>query len=323
VQLITRHWRFKVLAVFLALSTWGVVAYAGNPPVSQTVKNLGVEHGPPPSGLVLLKEPDPVAVTVLGLQTSLSTFKRESLHASIDIGGAHAGHNLIKVKIDNSDRTVSVRNPEPAVLDVELDQLVIVDRKVEVRTQGTPASCCQAHDFSTSPDTVKLKGPQSLLQSAVAYVNVDVGGKQAQVQETDTVQVETPDHKPLPQVTASPSQVSATVPIDLTKVQRTAPLHTNFVGSLPSGFRISRIDYAPVVVEVEGDPGSVGAITEIDTDSVSLNGVTSDIVQTLGLSPPRGVTVLTKGQISIHVFIANDNRVQPSPPPAPSPSPSR
>lgn len=315
----TRNWRFKLLAVFVALATWSVVAYAGNPPISQTVKGLSVEHGPPPVGLVLLKEPDPVSVTILGLQNSLSAFKRESLHASMDISGAKPGHNLIKVKVDNSDRTVTVRNPEPAVLDVELDQLVSVDRKVEVRTKGAPASCCQLHDVAANPASVTLKGPQSLLLNAVAFVTVSVEGKQAQVVETDTVEVETPDHQALPQVTASPSQVAATVPIDLTKVQRTVPLHTDFSGSLPSGYRISRIDYNPVVVEIEGDPGSASGITELSTDSVNLNNATSDIVLNVSLRPPRGVTVLTKGTFQIHVFIVNDNRVQPTPAVSPSP----
>ena len=319
--LFTRNWRFKVVAVFVALATWSVVAYAGNPPVSQAVRGLTVEHGPPPEGLVLLKEPDPVSVSVLGLQNSLSAFKRESLHASIDLSKAKPGHNLLPVKIDNSDKTVSVRNPEPATIDVEVDQLTSADHKVEVRTSGTPASCCQAHDFVASPAAVTLKGPQSLVQSAVAFVTVDVGGRQAQVQETDTVQVETPDHKPLPQVTVSPSQVAASVPIDPIKVQRTLPVHTDFVGGLPSGYRITRIDYSPLVVEVEGDPGSVGGITEIPTDTVTLNGATTDIVQTLNLRPPKGVAVLTKGTISIHVFIANDNRVQPSSSPLISPTP--
>lgn len=319
---LTHNWRFKLLAVFIALSTWSVVAYAGNPPISQQVKDLAVEHGPPPNGLVLLAEPSPVTVTISGLQSSLSAFKRESLHASIDLGGAKPGHNLIKVKIDNSNRDVSVRNPQPAVLDIELDQFVTIDRKVEVRTTGTPASCCQAHDLVASPDTVKLSGPQSQVQSAVPYVLVAVEGKQAPVVAITTVQVEAPDHKQLTTVTSSPSQVQATVPIDLTKLRRTVPLHTELTGSLPAGYRISRIDYSPMVVEVEGDPGAVGSISELDTDPIALSNVTSDIVQVVSLRPTRGVTVLTKGQVTIHVFIANDNRVRPSPSPVSSGSPA-
>jgi YbbR domain-containing protein len=315
----TRNWRFKVLAIFVALSTWSVVAYANNPPDSQAVNGLVVEHGPPPTGLVLLKEPDTVSVTISSLRDKLSAFKRESLHTSIDLSGARSGHNLVKVKIDNSDKNINVLGAEPAVLDVELDQLVSVERKVEVRTRGTPASCCQAHDVAANPATVTLRGPQSQLQNAVAFVSVDVDGKQAQVAETDTVQVESADRKALPQVSVSPSQVAATVPIDLTKLQRTVPLHTDFTGALPAGYRITRIDYTPVVVEIEGDPGSTSGITELSTDPISLSGVTADIVQNVNLRPPKGVTVLTKGNFNIHVFIEKDTRVQPTPLPSSSP----
>jgi YbbR domain-containing protein len=322
VSIFTHNWRFKVLAVFIALSTWSVVAYAGNPPLSQPVKDLPVEHGPPPNGLVLLSDPSPVTVTISGLQSSLANFKRESLHASIDLSSAKPGHNLIRVKIDNSNRDVSVRNAQPAVLDIELDEFVTVDRKVEVRQTGTAASCCQAHDPVASPDTVKLSGPRSQVQSAVPYVSVSVDGKQAPVVAITTVQVEAPDHHQLTTVTASPSQVQATIPIDLTKLRRTVPLHTELTGSLPSGYRISRIDYSPTVVEVEGDPGTVGSVTEVDTDPIALGNVTSDIVQVLNLRTQRGVTVVTKGQVTIHVFIANDNRVQPSPSPTPRATPT-
>jgi YbbR domain-containing protein len=97
------------------------------------------------------------------------------------------------------------------------------------------------------------------------------------------------------------------------------PLHTDFTGSLPAGYRISRIDYNPVVVEIEGDPGSASGISEMSTDPVSLNGATSDIVINVNLRPPRGVTVLTKGTFQIHVTIVNDNRVQPTPSVSPTP----
>jgi YbbR domain-containing protein len=315
----TRNWRFKVLAIFVALSTWSVVAYANNPPDSQSVNGLVVEHGPPPTGLVLLKEPDTVSVTISSLRDRLSAFKRESLHASIDLSGAHSGHNLLRVKVDNSDKNISVLGAEPASLDLELDQLVSVERKVEVRTRGTPASCCQLHDVTANPAMVTLRGPQSQLQNAIAFVTVDVDGKQAQVAETDTVQVETSDHKSLSQVAVSPSQVAATVPIDLTKVQRTVPLHTDFTGALPAGYRITRIDYTPVVVEIEGDPGSASGIAALSTDPISLTGATADIIQNVNLRPPKGVTVLTKGNFNIHVFIEKDTRVQPTPSPSTAP----
>src|SRR5258708_23654580 len=119
-----RNWQLKVLGLFIAGTTWTVVAYAGNPPTAESFKGIALEHGQPPSGLVLIREPAPVTVTVRGLQSSLANFHKESLHAVIDLAGAHKGSNLlpVRVRVDSPDQSVMFAAVDPDNAEVVLDQ---------------------------------------------------------------------------------------------------------------------------------------------------------------------------------------------------------
>jgi YbbR domain-containing protein len=301
-----------------------VVVYAGNPPQALTVRALAVDHGPVPAGLVLLAEPDPVSVTVDGLHNSIGAFKRESLHASIDLASAHRGANLLPVRVDNADPTVTVRDIQPASVRVDLDQLGQVTRKVEVRQIGHPDACCAADPATASPDSVVLRGPQSLMETAVAYAEIDVTSRQATVQQqVVSVKFETPAHKALTQITASPSQVAVTVQINPVKVPKTVAVQPALTGALPPGFHIDSVDVSPLVAVVEADPATLAQLRSVPTDAIPLDGHTTDFTATgLHLRPPAGVGLVSTGTYTVRVTVKPDAAPSPSPSPSPSPAPS-
>jgi YbbR domain-containing protein len=321
VRRLLRNWQLKVLAVFVAASTWSVVAYAGNPPGTQPFKGVAIEHGQPPTGLILLKEPSPVTITVRGLQANLASFRRENLHASVDMSGARQGANLlpVRVRVDSPDHSVALGSVDPANVDVQLDQLATMQRHVDVRATGVPNTCCVLTGASASPDTVALRGPQTQLEIAVAFVVVDVGGRGSPLQLNPNVQVETPDHKPLPQVSSQPGQVTVTMQITAVKQTKPAGINPVTTGQLALGYQIVDVQVSPSVVVVEADPGVLASIHTIDTDPISLAGATGDVVATVGLRAPPGVTVLTKSPFTVHFVIKINPAAQASPSPRPSP----
>jgi YbbR domain-containing protein len=64
------------------------------------------------------------------------------------------------------------------------------------------------------------------------------------------------------------------------------------------------VDFAPLVVTVEGDATTITALTKIDTKPLSVSGATADVSQTLGLELPDGVTVIGSSTIQITAHIA-------------------
>jgi YbbR domain-containing protein len=144
------------------------------------------------------------------------------------------------------------------------------------------------------------------------------------VQQQATVQIEGLNKKPLAEVSSSPTQVSATVPINNNKLQRNLSISIITTGQVAAGFHVVGIDATPPIVLVEGDPTVFSGVSAVDTDPIDLAGMTGDINRTVNLRPKAGVTVLTKGPFNVKIKIQQDPRVEPSPSPpaAPSPNPS-
>lgn len=319
-----RNWQLKALGLFIAATTWTVVAYAGNPPTAESFKGIVLEHGQPPSGLVLIKEPAPVTVTVRGLQSSLASFHKESLHAVIDLSGAHKGSNLlpVRVRVDSPDQSVVFAAVDPDNAEVVLDQLATVQRTVDVRVRGTPNSCCAAAAGTATPGTVTLQGPAQQLETAIAYVVANVDGQGTAVQQTLQVQLQGPDGKPLAEVTSQPAQVIVRVDITAVKQDRPAGINPVLTGQLAAGYHIVDELPSPLTVEIEGEPAVITTIHFIDTDPINISGATSDIIATVSLRPPAGVVVLTRGPFTVHIVIAPNPVVKASPSPNPTPSAS-
>jgi YbbR domain-containing protein len=318
-----RNWQLKVLALFIAATTWTVVAYAGNPPSAEPFRGISIDHGQPPAGLVLVKEPAPVTITVRGLQSSLSNFRKENIHVSVDLSAGHKGINLLplKVRVDSPDRSVILGAVDPVNAAVVLDGLGQVQKPVDVRTVGAPNTCCVLGAKAVTPTTVTLTGPEQQLLTAVAFVTIDMTGRGASADEPRPIQLVGPDGKSLTQVTASPQQVNVSVMVTSVKQGKPAAINPITTGQLAAGYYIADIQISPNVLQVEASPDVLSNIQLIDTEPISIAGATNDVVAFVSLRPPSGVVVVTKGPFTVHCVIKPNPLVKASPTPSPSGSP--
>ena len=140
------------------------------------------------------------------------------------------------------------------------------------------------------PASVTLSGPQSVLQSAVAYVTINVADRSADLQVIAQVKVEKPDHTQLGSiVVAQPSQVQVTVPFGRAKVPTKVALLGNVTGQPAPGFHVTgTVDVTPNLVTVQGDPAVIAKLTSIELDAVDVSGRTSDTTRTVTLRLPPG-----------------------------------
>jgi len=317
----THNLTLKLLSLALAFATWGAVAYAENPEESNVYHVPLTMIGQLPSGLVATGSAGQVAITMVGLRLSIGGFHRESLHATVDMSEAHLGTNHLAVRVATDERNVTITDWQPRFVDVTVDQVATVTRPIDVRVGGTPASGFVAGTPAVTPAQVTLTGPRTLLQSAVAYVSVDLGGRAADVQDTYSVKVEGPNHAPLsPSLVVLPSQVQVSVPLNRATVPVKIALVGNYVGQPASGYHVlGVIDVVPNVITVQGDPTVVAKLTTIDLDPVDVTGRSSDVTRSVTLRLPAGVTIVGgSNQVTETAHIA----ANPSPSPQPSPSPN-
>lgn len=320
-SLFTRNWRLKLVALFFASTTWVVVAYAGNPVVVREVPRVPVQAGPPPSNWVMVGKLPPVTVSVSGLQQSLAAFRPDSLHATVDLTGTHLGPNLVHIHVDNADLHVLVTQVQPAAVEVVLDERATVSKKVDVQYKGKQNACCAAGAYKIDSPSVRISGPKSVVADANPQVFVDITDARGDVTVTADVRLANVDPRAAPLVTIDPAQVLVTVPLTPQTKAIPAGVEVVDVGEVAPGYRISDIKVSPDIVTVVGDPVIIATITSIPTAQISVNGASSDVVKTVALKPPNGVSVAGSTQVTVHIFITKNPQVQPTPNPSASPSP--
>ncbi|GAC1328460.1 MAG: hypothetical protein NVSMB17_03910 [Candidatus Dormibacteria bacterium] len=329
-RVITNNWRLKLAAVFIASSTWGVVAYAGNPVVTRVVPRVAIQSGPlPNNNWVIVSQLSPPAVTLSGLQQAVGAYDPKNLHALVDFSRARLGLNQLRVQVDTGDPAVTVTQIVPDHVSVVLDERDIVTKKVNVIPRNSQNSCCaaQVSKATADPDTVKLSGPKSLLARAEPYVEVDLTEARTTIKlEQVTVRLQGVPTRSVSLLTVEPAAVGVTVPITVVHKAIQAFVVVAEQGQVASGFELGPISVNPSIVTLEGDPNLVGPITSVDTELINLNGATGDIVRTVGLRPPQGVTVVGASTVTVRIRVTPVVAPTPSPSPsptlAPSPSPS-
>ena len=86
-------------------------------------------------------------------------------------------------------------------------------------------------------------------------------------------------------------------------------------GQPAPGYYISNVQVNPPLVSATGLADVLGALKQIASDPVDISGQSSDVVRTVTLRPPAGVTVSPR-TVQVHVFISKNPVAGPSPSPS-------
>jgi YbbR domain-containing protein len=175
---VTRNIGFKVLAVFFALSGWGLVQ--GQQVVEQKAR---VQlHWSIPEELALVgKLPDSISLTASGSQVFVRDLRRADLHLRVDLTDATVGFQSVEFEdrfIEDLPQNVNVVGLSPARVEFELDQKVTKQVKVNPKVTGEPGTGFRLVGTELSPATVQLEGPASVLVgiSEIPTNPIDVTG---------------------------------------------------------------------------------------------------------------------------------------------------
>lgn len=305
--------RLKLLAIALATTFWGVVAYTQNPTQSR-VYHLTIDHAPLSAGLMVVGDLPQVSVTVVGTAESLRVFDSRNLHVTANFSNVKVGINLVPVRVDSTDPSVTVNQPDPINIDVD-------ERGTSVQTVGIERMHSLPPGFhevtastSISPQTVTVMGPKRLLNGIQAVVLVDLEGQTDQISNSYKVVVRDADKKPLTRMVVNPPEVLVKITIQADAITLTKAAGFAFTGQPAAGYRVTNVTVTPPIVTVTGLAAVLAGLALVASDPVDITNANADVVRTVRLRPPAGVDV-TPTTVQVHVFIGKIPGV--SPPPSP------
>jgi diadenylate cyclase len=295
-----------VTAIGLAVIAWVIVVYQTNPPDQTTIRGVPLMvNGPTENLMTTSKIPETITVQIQSTSDRIKSLSVASVQASIDLNSISAGLHSIPVKVETGDPFIQVINTNPKTIDVTLDEELTrpISPTIRIIDIANLPPGYVIGEVSSTPKTVQISGPKSKVEKvATARVDVSLGSRKNDFQETDTPELISSDGIAIDGLNLIPDQVVVTIPISQT-------FFTKQVGVQPEVDQ-SKLDRAYEVTQVNVDPPSVtltgvrSALDEIgsfiDTVPISLTNQTMGYTTTTPLIIPNGISVLNDQGASIH-----------------------
>jgi YbbR domain-containing protein len=218
------------------------------------------------------------------------------------------GSYWVPVEVSTDQEPVQLLEVEPKLIKVELEAIGERTVPVDIQVRGEPDLGYQADAPVVVTDTVRVRGPVSLVDQVVhATASVSLRGARVTVEESVTLSPVDAEGKRINGVTLSPEQVQVSVPVEpLPNVKEMSVTWTQ-VGQPAEGYHITNVGIDPPVVRVRGP---VFVLRELPgfltTEPISIEGRTEDVVERLLLELPPGVSMFDPPEPVVQVTIEID-----------------
>ena len=296
------NWPLKLAAIGLATLLYGGLVLSQSTATLTGVVPVDVVDQPPET--FLLETIRPVTeiryFSASGARPITSDFE-----AWVDLSDVTPGTGAtsVPVQLRSVDPRVRVVGYQPENVTVNLDR---VDRRtVPVQVEhGEAPTNIEVGSVTVEPAEVEVIGPASVISRVVAArasviiqpsgINVD--------QEVDLVPIDDVGDA-VAQVRLDPSTARVTIPVFSDRQSRTLPVSPQTTGTPAAGFEIASLTVDPSFVTVEGDIDELEALPSVDTEPISVAGLSASETVDAGFALPAGVVVLDVQAVKVTIGV--------------------
>lgn len=294
------------LSLVVSLVLWVLVLNDQNPERIDTPDiPVPVEITRVPSGLVVMNNVEPVRFKIRAPRDRWSSLRASSFRASVDLSRFNPGIHMVPITAESSDPQVHVLEVIPPTVSLRLEE--IQERTVPVKANvvgnvpfgyfyGTP---------KVDPEVVVVSGPSSLVQS-VQTASVDLR------LEGITVAIDAAFH-PVPadstgtavrNVRTNPQTVKVTLPVQQQVSYKQVGVRATLAGAVAAGYWVEGVSTEPTSVTAVGDPKVLAGMDYVETEPVSVEGASSNLVQDARIVTPQGVSLVQQRSARIRVTVS-------------------
>jgi len=296
VRYILKNLSTILLALVLAFLVWVAAVREQDPPREEDFDQvISIEITPPAETLVnTIVPPKSVQLRLLAPESSWKDLSAAKFKASVDMSNLPAGLSDVPVEVNVSDNQVRVIDQTPSEVSVNLEPVKVGSLPVQIQVQDTPPLGYNVQPPQVNPPTVLVSGPGSLVEQAkTATGEAFIRNSKTTVQTTSDVQIRDQDGKLIRGLTVEPATVDVTIPVQQRFGYKDVSVRASVDGRVAPGYRISNIEVTPPTVTIVGNPAALNEIGGlIETVPINLDQATEDIVRTVPLNLPNGVTTV-------------------------------
>lgn len=302
IRVLVHNWPLKLAAIGLATLLYGGFVFAEN---TQTFPgSVPVEVRGLTSDTFMLTDVDPVT-TIRYLSPSGARPITSTFEAWIDVSGIEpgSGPHSVPITVESIDDRITVVGRDPDRTTVNLDK--VATRTVPVRVaQVAPPAGLELGATTVDPLQVEISGPASVLDRVMeARANVQIQPTGINVdQDVRLVPVDALGDA-VGQVNVKPATARVTIPVFSDRDSKTLTISPLITGDPAPGFTLVSTTVSPHVVTVEGDIDELDPLVRIDTEPVSIVGLSANETLETTLALPPGVVALDVETVRVTVTL--------------------
>lgn len=287
----------KIFSVVIAVCLWFYVVQVESPDIDRTIKGVPVvftqKNALEEKNLILLNDIEhTIDVKIHGSRKYVMEIEPERLTVLADVSNIEiTGRHMVNTSIVLPYANLQVVDKYPSVLSVDVDNLVSVEKPVEVVTEGRPRDSYIVGNLSAKPETVTVRGPKTIIDGIQSVAAVmDVNGKSADAAGLMPLMVFGTSNKEIksPLLTFDTDKIEVRAEILKTKTVALSPQF--YDASNPSGYVLDNSSIKEI--RVAGVEALLDTLTTIKTKPMSIHNISENGEISAQLALPQGIKSL-------------------------------
>ncbi|TAK76970.1 MAG: hypothetical protein EPO16_06300 [Dehalococcoidia bacterium] len=294
------------LSLLLAIVLWYFVTDTENPTLIDVYPSpVSVEPVNVTEALAVANQLPAVQVRISAPADRWERLTPANFKAVVDLNGFGARSQEVPVRVEvEGVRGVRVVDVQPRTIMVNLEDLATRQVSVTARAVGSTPLGYQIGAVTPQTPSARVSGPESLvvlIDQAVADVNVT--GLTVNVRQNVVLKAVGTGGAEIRGVRIEPTNVPVNVEVIQTTIVRTVPLAVDVAGEPDPGYAVSRVASSPSAIQVQGPIEVLQQIDRIRLPAVSVAGARSDVVRSVPIPLPAGLSYVDRDRATVTVTV--------------------
>ncbi len=308
----------KIFSFLFAIVLWLLVTNYNDPVISVQFANIPVtfinEDALSAQGNTYIVEDGTDLVPIVSVTAKRSivdALSADNIEADADLSQiTESGTVEIAFSSDKYNSSISAINGSITAVSLRVEKEISKSLALAAETTGTPAEGYIVGAITTSQNQVRIKGPESVVNTIVsARTYVDVSDYSTFINTKTSIELLDEEGNAVSQSRLTLNIDSVNVAAEILPVAN-VKIQVESTGTPAAGYVVEDITVSPDSVSLAGRAAVLSEIGSVDipAEAVNVSGISKDLKLTLKLSDylPEGVTVAEDGadgnvEVTVHV----------------------
>lgn len=298
---LTNNLGLKLLSLLIAFGIWLVVVNIDDPVISTSYSGVKVDiingNSLTEKGKTyeILDGTDYINVTITGKRSVVESIGKENIYAIADIQDLSI-MDTVEIKLStnkNSDQIDSIKSTTSS-LQLNIENLKEIHLPINVVVSGEPAEGYIAGDINTNQNTIRVSGPESIINEiSYAEAEVNIGGRTSDITTNCDIRLYSNDNEVVESqyITTNIKNVNLSATILSTKA---VDIIYSYCGVPEDGYMVSNdLNIDRQAVYIAGKQNAIDNISSIvvPETAIDITGATEDYTANINLNSylPDGI----------------------------------